>query len=244
MRKFMSIILALAMILSMSMTAFAAEANTANTYPTVIMDNEDVRIVQAFDGNTRYVSTFDKANNTITTERYAANGCLEASAIVNIDDETIYDTTTNTQIETRAVVASKKTESVYAYEYTNDNPKEWKLTHAKYAGESNDAGYYFKTKQTSINADHLDEFRVTVDSLASKESELKTLVGVSAFLGGFATGFTIGTGGAGFGVALAAYLSAAGFGVAAQEKANQIGELQSTALARYTDVKNESSIYF
>ena len=44
MRKFMSIILALAMILSMSMTAFAAEANTANTYPTVIMDNEDVRI--------------------------------------------------------------------------------------------------------------------------------------------------------------------------------------------------------
>lgn len=164
--------------------------------------------------------------------------------IVNIDDETIYDTTTNTQIETRAVVASKKTESVYAYEYTNDNPKEWKLTRAKYAGESNDAGYYFKTKQTSINADHLDEFRVTVDSLASKESELKTLVGVSAFLGGFATGFTIGTGGAGFGVALAAYLSAAGFGVAAQEKANQIGELQSTALARYTDVKNESSIYF
>ena len=244
MKKFMCIILSVVMLISMSTTAFAASVVRDNPYATVITDNETVRISQAFDGNVRYVSTFDKINNTITTEKFSASGALEATVVVDLDEQTIYDSATNNTIETRAVIASKKTESVYAYKYTNDNPKEWKLTRAKYAGESNDAGYYFKTKQTSVNEDNLDAFRVAVDSLASKESELKTLVGISAFLGGFATGFTIGTGGAGFGVALAAYLSAAGFGVAAQEKANKIGELQSTALARYTDVKNQSSIYF
>lgn len=244
MKKFMCIILSVVMLISMSTTAFAAGIARENPYATVITDNETVRISQAFDGDIRYVSTFDKINNTITTEKFSSSGILEATVVVDLDEQTIYDSETNNTIETRAVIASKKTESVYAYEYTNDNPKEWKLTRAKYAGESNDAGYYFKTKQTSVNEDNLDAFRIAVDSLASKESELKTLVGISAFLGGFATGFTIGTGGTGFGVALAAYLSAAGFGVAAQEKSNQIGELQSTALARYTDVKNQSSIYF
>ena len=44
--------------------------------------------------------------------------------------------------------------------------------------------------------------------------------------------------------AVAGYLAAAGFGVAAQQTATEIAEYQSTALARYTDVKTESSIYF
>lgn len=243
MKKFLSIILSLAMVFSMCSTAFAAE--TANGAITILTDNENVRIAQAIDGNTRYVSTFDKENNTITTERFSRNnGELEVSAVVDLDKEIIYDSQSNRGVSTKAVIASKYTDSVYAYEYTNDNPKEWKLVRAKYAGESNNAGYYFKTRQTTINATNLDSFRVTVNSIASRESELRTLVGVSAFLAGFATGFTIGTGGTGFGIAVGVYLASAGFGVTAQNKANEIGELQNTALARYTDVKNQSSIYF
>lgn len=158
--------------------------------------------------------------------------------------QTIYDSQTNSTRSTRAVIDSKYTDSIFAYEYTNNNPKEWKLIRAKYAYEDNDGGYYFKTKKTSINKDNLEAFRVAVNGIASKESTLKTQVGITAFLGGFSTGFAIGAGPAGWGIAAAGYLAAAGFGVAAQSTVTQIAEYQSTALARYTDVKNESAIYF
>lgn len=222
-------------------TAFA----TPPSQTTILEDNATVRIAQAFNGNERYVSTFDKISNTITTERYSnSDGVLLAAITVDLNDETIKDANSNTGISIQAVVSSKYTDSVYGYEYTNDNPIEWKLTRAKYAGESNDAGYYFKTKQTSVNKSDLNSFRQAVNSIASAESELLALVGTTSFLAGFATGFTIGTGGTGFGVALGAYLAAAGFGLAAQEKSNEIGELQDDALTHYINVKNESSIYF
>ena len=128
--------------------------------------------------------------------------------------------------------------------YTNTSPKKWKLVRPKYAGEASSGGYYFRANQTTTNKSDLNEFRVTVNSIASKESELKTLVGLASFLGGFATGFAIGSGGTGFGVAVAAYLAAAGFGVAAQQKANEIGELQDTAYSRYYDVFHNSVVYY
>lgn len=246
MKKFLSIFLSLAMVLSLSTTTFATSpTSTANAAGvTILKDNETVRIAETTDGTYRYVSTLNKQNNTITSERFSLSGELEATAIVNLDTETIYNSQTNSTTSTRSVIASKKTESVYAYEYTNGNPKEWKLTRAKYANEDNDAGYYFRTKQTSVNKDDLDAFRVAVDSLASKESDLSAQVGVTIFFGAFSTGFAIGAGPVGWGIAAAGYIAAAGFGLTAQSTANQIGELQSTALAKYTDVKNESSIYF
>lgn len=241
MKKIISLFLVLALSVSMIGTAFAATPSPT----TILEDNAAVRIAQAVNGDERYVSTFDKINNTITTERYSiSDRVLLATVTVDLNDETIKETDSNAGISIQAVVSSKYTDSVYGYEYTNDNPIEWKLTRAKYAGETNDAGYYFKTKQTSVNKSDLDSFRQAVNSIASAESELLALVGTTSFLAGFATGFTIGTGGSGFGVALAAYLAAAGFGLAAQEKSNKIGELQDNALTYYLNVKNESSIYF
>ncbi|MBF4693105.1 geobacillin-26 family protein [Fusibacter ferrireducens] len=117
------------------------------------------------------------------------------------------------------------------------------MVRAKYANESNPGGYYFKTKQTTTNANNLDEFRKTVNSISSAESELIALVGTSTFFAGFATGFAVGSCGTGFGVSLAAYIAAAGFGLTAQQKSNYIGELQDTTLSRYIDIKNQSSIY-
>jgi len=230
------------MLFTLTATAFAAE--TTNGIATIITDNADIRIAETHDTENRYVSTLDKHNNTITTERFSLSGTLEATTMVDLNCQTIYDSQTNLTISTQSVIASKSTESVYAYEYTNDNPKEWKLVRAKYSGESNDAGYYFKTKQTTTNKNDLTSFRQTVDSLASKESELLGQVGASSFFGGFSTGFLIGAGPAGFGIALAGYIAAAGFGITAQQTSNKIGELQSDALDFYTDVKNESSIYF
>ncbi|WP_409967798.1 geobacillin-26 family protein [Bengtsoniella intestinalis] len=245
MKKLLSIILSLAMIFSLTATAFASELTT-NTIPgvTILEDNSDFRIAQAIDDNYRYVFTYNKADNTMLSERFSIDGDLEVSAFVDIDEQTIYDSQTGDTASTYAVVASQYTDSVYAYEYTNDNPKEWKLVRAKYADEDNEGGYYFKTKQTTINEDNLDEFRVAVDGIASKESTLKTQVGVTAFLAGVSTGFAIGAGPAGWGIAAAGYFAAAGFGTAAQVTTTQIAEYQSTALARYTDVKNQSDIFF
>lgn len=246
MKKILSIVLTSAMLFSMTATAFAAEQSSVETISgiTVTEDNSDVRIVEAVEGEYRYVFTYDKVNNTMTSERFTLDNTLEVTAFVDIDEETIYDSESNTTVSTLAVIASKYTDSVYGYEYTNSNPKEWKLTRAKYAHEDNAAGYYFKTKQTTTNKDDLDAFRVAVDRIASKEATLKVQVGVTAALAGFSTGFLIGAGPAGWGVAVSGYLAAAGFGIAAQITATEIAEYQSTALARYTDVKNQSSIYF
>ena len=69
-------------------------------------------------------------------------------------------------------------------------------------------------------------------------------VGTTVFFAGFATGFAIGSGGTGFGIALAAYIAAAGFGLAAQQTANEIGEKQDDAYYYYFEVFNNSSIYY
>lgn len=245
MKKLLTIMLSLVMLFTMSATVFAAESSV-NTISGIVIteDSESVRVAEVVDEEYRYVFTYDKGNNTMTSERFNLDNELEVTAVVNVNDETIYDSKTNTTVSTRAVITSKYTESIYGYEYANSNPKEWKLTRAKYAYESNDAGYYFKAKQTATNKSDLDNFRIAVDKIASKESTLKVQVGITAFLGGCSTGFAIGAGPAGWGIAVSGYLAAAGFGVAAQATATEIGEWQATALARYTDVKNESSIYF
>ncbi|MBF4693104.1 hypothetical protein [Fusibacter ferrireducens] len=90
----------------------------------ILLDNKDFRISQAISGDERYVSTLDKANNIITSERYSiSKGTLQASAVVDLKAETITDKRTSMAASTRSVVASKYTQSTYSYEYTDDDPK-------------------------------------------------------------------------------------------------------------------------
>lgn len=162
MKKLLTIMLSLVMLFTMSATVFAAESSANTISGIVITENsESVRVAEVVDEEYRYVFTYDKENNTMTSERFNLDNELEVTAVVNVNDETIYNPKTNT-----------------------------------------------------------------------------------TFLGGCSTGFAIGAGPAGWGIAVSGYLAAAGFGVAAQATATEIGEWQATALARYTDVKNESSIYF
>lgn len=243
MKKIISLVLSLVMLMSISVTAFASETQALADVGMTIEETETTRIARAYDGDTLYVSTLDKVSNTMTTERFSPDGTRNAVATVDLNQNIISAIDYTTGETTRATTVSKTTESKYAYEYTNTSPKKWKLVRPKYAGEASSGGYYFRANQTTTNKSDLNEFRVTVNSIASKESELKTLVGLASFLGGFATGFAIGSGGTGFGVAVAAYLAAAGFGVAAQQKANEIGELQDTAYSRYYDVFHNSVVY-
>ena len=244
MKKFISIMLAVVMTMSMAVSAFASDRVMVQGAAEIIEDNDRVRVAQVIDGNDIYRATFDKQKNTVTTERLLDDGTLLASAKVDLNTKMITVTNPTAGTMTTETVISKTTESKYAYEYTNTNPREWKLVRPKYAEETNEGGYYFRTKQNSTNRDDLDDFRTTVNSIASAESELKQSIGASSFLAGFAVGFAVGTGGSGFGIALSAYIASLGYSLAAQAKANEIGELQDDAYSTYYDVFYESTVSF
>ncbi len=127
------------------------------------------------------------------------------------------------QISINATTISKYTESLYSYVKTFGSPNKWKLNRPKYHGEPSEGTYYFKTDETNDNEDDLDEYRKTVNTIAGLEEDLEALVGITVMLASFTTGFLIGSGGIGFGAAVAAYLAALGYGVAAEQKANEIG---------------------
>ena len=108
MKKIISIILSLVMILSMSVSALAAEATSVTT---ILRDDDMVRIAQAISGDDRYVSTFDKQNNTITTERFSVSeGTLLATATVNLSVNTITETDPSTGIGITSTTQSKYTD--------------------------------------------------------------------------------------------------------------------------------------
>jgi len=242
MKKIISIILSLVMVLSMSVSALAAETTSITT---ILRDDDMVRIAQAISGDDRYVSTFDKQNNTITTERFSvSDGTLLATATVNLSVNTITETDLNTGIAVTSTTQSKYTDSLYGYEYTPGSPAQWRLQRPKYNGEPEEGAYYYRTNQTTTNKSDLNNFRTTVNSLESLEEELLAQVGTTTFFAGFATGFAIGSGGTGFGIALAAYIAAAGFCLTAQQTSYEIGEKQDDAYYYYFEVSYNSSIYY
>ena len=163
MKKIISIILSLVMVLSMSVTALAAETTSITT---ILRDDDMVRIAQAISGDDRYVSTFDKQNNTITTERFSvSDGTLLATATVNLSVNTITETDLNTGIAVTSTTQSKYTDSLYGYEYTPGSPAQWRLQRPKYNGEPEEGAYYYRTNQTTTNKSDLNNFRTTVNCI-------------------------------------------------------------------------------
>lgn len=67
------------MVFTMSVTGFAAESNSYN----VIQDDAAVRIAEAYIEGERYVYTFDKTKQTLTTQVFDADGTL-------LSEDTIY----------------------------------------------------------------------------------------------------------------------------------------------------------
>jgi len=246
-KKIMSLALALVMCLSLCVPAFAASSNNTR----IIQDDNEIRIVQATLGNERYVATYNKILNTMTMERISATtGQLEASATTDLNTNQVTAATQNgisvspensTIPILRVSTGSRTTTSKFSYNYRNANS--CTLSRPQYVGESNGVIYSFTTMERATNKSDLANFKITVENIYAKEQTIVDLVGTASFVTGCATGFLVGSGGAGVGVAIGAYLTALGFGVSAKIACNELGSLMETATTYFDSVRDDYIYY-
>ena len=248
-KKILSIILVITLLFTTTITVAAnpllMERDTG--IARIITDNREIRVaVTEIDGY-KYVSTYNKITHDVNLERFSLiTGELEATAVTNIndlsnitiieDDEAINHTT--------STVLSRFTDTLYAYIITHGTTNVWELRRPRYQGEPSLGSFYFKTNQTSSNQNNLTSFRNSVDNIRQLELDFYTLVGVTSGLAAFATGFLIGSGGLGWGAAVAVYIASIGFGVAAQQKATQLGTQKNNAFHSYFQVFHNSVVFF
>lgn len=242
MKKVLSILFAVIMLLSLSMTAFAAEV-PADAGTNILVDDSQYRIVESFGGGQRFVATYNKVDNTVSLVSYNADDEILHRSVTNLNNSTV-STLDEYGVATAANSISKYTESLYAYIKTYGNPNEWELRRPEYLDEPSSTAFYFKTEETSVNEDDLSGFQTAVNSMYTLEGQLKSAIGTANTLAVIA-GASAGIGGpVGWGAAAAAFIAALGFDNSAQNYAYQIEEQQIIAWDCYYEVYYNSDIYF
>ena len=149
MKKVLSIVLSLVMLLSMSVTAFAAENQSlaVGNSTVQIVEANDVRTATYSDETTTYIVTYDTVKNTIRVSQKD----IETGEIS-------YGTTVSTNVSTVATRAASSTIhqdtfSNYEYDIYTVNPNEWNLEHPDDDGSGQ---VYFMVYENSSNEDELD----------------------------------------------------------------------------------------
>ena len=161
MKKVLSIVLSLVMLLSMSVTAFAAENRP------VAVDNSAVQIVEAngvrtatySDETTTYIVTYDTVKNTI---------CVSQKDIET--GEISYGTTVSTNVSTVTTRAASSTIhqdtfSNYEYDIYTGNPNEWNLERPDDDGSGQ---VYFMVYENNFD----DSAKEVVDRLMQTQNEV------------------------------------------------------------------------
>lgn len=144
MKKVLSIVLSLVMLLSMSVTAFAAENRP------VAVDNSAVQIVEAngvrtatySDETTTYIVTYDTVKNTIcVSQKDIETGEISYGATVSTNVSTVTTRAASSTIH-------QDTFSNYEYDIYTGNPNEWNLERPDDDGSGQ---VYFMVYENSSN---------------------------------------------------------------------------------------------
>lgn len=195
-KKIVSLLLALCLIMGLSTTAFASE-NTLTT----IENNENVVVVKEVTSNGITIATNDKNTNLLTVENYDSTGeFLISSQVINLNtiaDElgTVEKPTTRAHWGNGDVY--QHTFSDYEYDIWYGNPNEWKVRKPQ-----NSTTYYIN--ETSSNSSKLYAYADRVEDVNEAEFVIVGAVGgtaaataIAAFLtGGAAAGAAAAGGGA------------------------------------------------
>lgn len=233
MKKVISIVLSLVMLLSMSVTAFAAESNlsTANSVVQVV-DTNGVRTATYSDSTTTYIVTYDTVNNTICV----AHKDIETGTVT-------YGSTVSTNISTAITRAASSTVhqdtfSNYEYDIYTGNPNEWNLERPDDDGKGQ---RYFMVYENSSNEEELDAWFDAVNALNNKEWEAVSSYGVAlvtSAAAGFISGMAVASGGILTPGAITAIVAATGATGAAAVLLTQIGTCCNVCRMAYQDVYN------
>lgn len=233
MKKVLSIILSMVMLLSMSVTAFAAESNlSADNSVAQVVEANGVRTATYSDSTTTYIVTYDTVNNTICV----AHKDIETGTVT-------YGSTVSTNISTPTARAASSTVhqdtfSNYEYDIYTGNPNEWNLERPDDDGEGQ---RYFMVYENSSNEEELDAWFEAVNALNNKEWEAVSGYGVSLvtnFAAGVISGMAIASGGILTPGAITAIVAATGATGAAAVLLAQIGTCCNVCRMAYQDVFN------
>lgn len=234
MKKVLSVLLVFVMLLSMSVTAFAAENTSINAHASVVQIEEinGVRTVTCSDETTTYIVTYDTVNNTIcVAQRDITTGVIT------------YGTTESTllnTVDTQAVASTihQDTFSNYEYDIYTGNPNEWNLERPD---DDGDGQRYFMVYENSSNETELDAWFDAVNALNDKEWEAVSSYGVAlvtSAAAGFISGMAVASGGILTPGAITAIVAATGATGAAAVLLTQIGTCCNVCRMAYQDVYN------
>ena len=235
MKKTLSILLAVVMMLSTSVTAFAAEGTSVNANVSAIQIEETngVRTVTYSDETTTYIVTYDTVNETI---------CVAQKDIVT--GMTSYGSTVSTAVSVADIQSAtstihQDTFSNYEYDIYTGNPNEWNLERPN--DNSGSGQLYFKVYENSSNKKELNVWFDDVNALNDKEWEAVAACGlivVTSAAAGFLSAMDIASAGILTPAAITAVVAATGATGTGAVLLEQVGSMCNTCRLAYQDVYN------
>ncbi|MCM1060987.1 MAG: geobacillin-26 family protein [Eubacterium sp.] len=235
MKKVLSILLAVVMSFSMSVTAFAVEETSVNANASAmqITVTNGVRTVTYSDETTTYIVTYDTLNETI---------CVAQKDIAT--GVTSYGITVSTAVpvaDTQAVTSTihQDTFSNYEYDIYTGNPNEWNLERPN--DNSGSGQLYFKVYENSSNKTELNVWFDDVNALNDKEWEAVAACGltvVASAAAGFLSVMDVASGGILTPAAITAVITATGATGTGAYLLEQVGTMCNTCRLAYQDVYN------
>lgn len=154
MKKLFAFILSVVLIFSMSATAFATEGNSYN----VIQDNATTRIAEEYIDGVRYVYTFDKAKQELTTQTFGTNDSITSVKTICLANLAKAQPTNEFEFSSRASNHYQNTFLNYEYEEISSNVYELRNKNVyvyRYLPDDRDAIDNYVSAVDTLNAAEL-----------------------------------------------------------------------------------------
>lgn len=237
--KIMSLALVLILCISLAVPAFASTSDGVR----ILQDNETVRIAQSESDGLRFISTYNKLENTVTLETFdIASGEILSSTVTDMNSHTTVSdkgVIVNSPTSLFSIATgSKSTNSGFSYNYTSNYchiSRPQKIQNSSVSGTV----YSLTTIDRPSNHDSLLSYRDAVNMIAKDEGDIIAVTGAKAFSDAVASAFLI----AGtitptaFTEAIAAFFVSIGLTVQISSITNQLAVDMDRALVHYHDIQ-------
>lgn len=153
MKRFLSIILSLAMVFSMSTTTFAAESSDYH----IVCDNISMRVAEETIDSVKYIYTFEKETNTLKTETYNVSNELTSTKYFDLSSVSTDYSVYGQQLKLASRSYYQHTFSNYEYDQLGKN---------KFQLRNKDT---YVIRYLSRHKDAIDRYIEAVDTLNAAE---------------------------------------------------------------------------
>lgn len=175
MKRLISLFMSVVLVFTMSVSAFAAEGDSYH----VIQDDAYVRVAEEYIEGERYVYTFDKVKQELTTQTFDAEG--EVLSIETICLADLFATLPPEEFDTSFRASGHYQNTISNYEYEQIESRIYQLrTPSQHT-----------YRKLPYDRTAIDKYVQAVDHLNSTEFEVIAIVGITA-VGIIATCFSMG----------------------------------------------------